>query len=193
MKIPIFLSYPRPFLKTQEIFITHIMEYLKHRGLEPRTLGVDSYDMNAPLKAIRRLMMEANGLITVAFRRSLIKDGIIRPRTDLADQKEEPIQESWLTSPWCHIEPAMAYQLGLPILIIRENGVIADGILEKGITGLYMPTFELPEETGSHSGNELKDKVEKYFCGNEWVNLIGQWEGYVRTVVETKGRPPKLY
>jgi len=37
------------------------------RGLEPRTLGVTDYDMDAPLKAIRRLMLESNGLITIAL------------------------------------------------------------------------------------------------------------------------------
>nr|VFJ88362.1 MAG: hypothetical protein BECKLFY1418A_GA0070994_100411 [Candidatus Kentron sp. LFY] len=44
------------------------------RGLEPRTLGVTDYDMDAPLKAIRRLMLESNGLITIALRRSLIME-----------------------------------------------------------------------------------------------------------------------
>jgi len=44
------------------------------RGLEPRTLGVTDYDMDAPLKAIRRLMLESNGLITIAFKRALITE-----------------------------------------------------------------------------------------------------------------------
>ena len=37
----------------------------------------------------------------------------------------------------------MAYQLGLPILIFRQKGVIDDGILERGVVGLYMPEFDL--------------------------------------------------
>jgi hypothetical protein len=111
--------------------------------LRPRTLGVTDYDMDAPLTAIRRLMLESNGLITVAFRRTYIADGMIRFNTDLAEVRPSPVQQMWLTSPWAHIEPAMAYQLGLPILIFREKGVFADGILQQGLLGLYMPEFDL--------------------------------------------------
>lgn len=31
----------------------------------------------------------------------------------------------------------MAVQIGLPVLILRESGVVADGILEKGVLGTY--------------------------------------------------------
>jgi hypothetical protein len=54
--------------------------YLRGRGLEPRTLGVTDYDMDAPMTAIRRLMLESNGLITVAFRRTEVRDG--KPQID---------------------------------------------------------------------------------------------------------------
>ena len=40
MGIGVFLSYPKPFLKEQEEFIDMIINYLKGRGFEPRTLGV---------------------------------------------------------------------------------------------------------------------------------------------------------
>ena len=73
MKTSIFLSFPKPFNESQEQFIKQLKDYLLSRGIEPRTLGVTDYDMDAPLKAIRRLMLESNGLITVAFRRALIK------------------------------------------------------------------------------------------------------------------------
>lgn len=76
MNSPIFLSYPKPYLKRQKEFIEKITRYLEGEGLQPRTLGVTDYDVNAPLGAIRRLMLESNGLITIAFRRSLIKTGV---------------------------------------------------------------------------------------------------------------------
>ena len=59
----------------------------------------------------------------------------------------------------------MAYQLGLPILILREKGVIADGLLEKGTVGVYMPEFSL-------EGDPLS-----YLRSPEWNALIGKWEG----------------
>lgn len=180
MRISVFLSYPKPFLQVQQQFISRITTYLEERGFAPRTLGVTDYDMDAPLTAIRRLMLESNGLITVAFRRTYLEKGITRHRVDVEGLEETSLGETWLTTPWAHIEPAMAYQLGLPILIFRERGVLADGILEKGVVGLYMPEIDLSKD------------VDSYFKSNEWNGVMGRWEGCVRNVVDAKGRPPSL-
>jgi len=74
----------------------------------------------------------------------------------------------------------MAFQLSLPIFVLKK-GVIAEGILEKGVTGTYLPEFDL--------GNT----AEQYLSSRKWQQLIGKWEGFVRKVVENKGCPPKLY
>ena len=83
----IFLSYPKPFLKKQEEFIERVTQYLQEREIQPRTLGVTDYDMDAPLTAIRRLMLESNGLVTIAFKRSLIKGGIGKQQSDIGEQE----------------------------------------------------------------------------------------------------------
>lgn len=180
MSSSVFLSYPKPYLKVQEDFVKRITEYLENRGLQPRTLGVTDYDMDAPLTAIRRLMLESNGLVTVAFRKSLIKKGTGKPASDLG-MEEYDLSNKWLTSPYCQIEPAMAFQLGLPVLILKEKGVFEEGILEKGVLGMYMPEFDLNSDPN------------QYFKSQEWIQIIQKWEGQVRRVVEYKGRPPVLY
>ena len=179
MRKSIFLSYPNPHFKSQEVFIDKIKETLYDLDLEPRTLGVSDYDYDAPLTAIRRLMLESNGLLTVAFKRTLIRDGEYKAHSDRGESTVK-IKEKWLTSPYCHIEPAMAFQMGLPILVLREKDVIDDGILEKGVLGTYMPEFDL-----SSSSN--------YFQSVEWKQLVKRWEIMVQKVYEKKGMPPKLY
>ncbi|MEP6465240.1 MAG: hypothetical protein ABJB05_02995 [Parafilimonas sp.] len=181
MKISIFLSYPKPCFTSQQTFIDNLKNFLSDRGFAPRTIGVTDYDMDAPLKGIRRLMVECNGLITVALRRTFIEKGTGRYRTDIQDLNEASIDNKWLTSPWSQIEAAMAYQLGLPILILREYGVLDEGILEKGIIGLYMPEFNLDKNPG------------EYFKSLEWNDVIGRWEGHVRAVSDKKGNPPSLF
>jgi hypothetical protein len=69
----------------------------------------------------------------------------------------------------------------LPVLILRERGVLEDGILERGIVGLYMPEFDVDQS------------VDAYFSSPEWNGIIGKWEGYVRAVVDKKGAPPRLF
>lgn len=173
----VFLSYPRPYNDKQQAFIEALSEYLISRGYYPRTLGVTDYDMDAPLKAIRRLMLESNGLITIAFRRALVVQGKGKPDTS----DEYSLDNKWLTSPYSHIEPAMAFQIGLPVLILRESGVIADGILEQGVLGIYMPKFNLSSSSSD------------YLNSNEFSQLIRKWEYQVERVAENKGNPPKLY
>jgi hypothetical protein len=181
MRISIFLSCPKPHLKCQEAFLASLVEYLKNRGLEPRTLGVTDYDMDAPLKAIRRLMLESNGLITIAFKRTYIDKATVRLGTDISKCIQTTKANYWLTSPYCQIEPAMAYQLGLPILVLREKDVSDEGLLEKGVVGLYMPEFS------------LDDSINQYLESEEWKQIIGKWEGLVRAVIEYKGNPPKMF
>ena len=47
MKDSVFLSYPKPYLEKQKQFIEKVVSYLENRGLQPRTLGVTDYDMDA--------------------------------------------------------------------------------------------------------------------------------------------------
>lgn len=181
MRIPIFLSYPQPHLTEQKSFMAQLTTYFRARGLEPRTLGVTDYDMDAPLTAIRRLMLESNGLITIALRRTYVRDATQRSGANLPGMKDSPVSDVWLTSPYCQIEPAMAYQLGLPILLLRERGVVAEGLLQHGVVGLFMPEVD------------LSTSPKSYFSSHEWKDIIGKWEGQVRAVVASKANPPRLY
>jgi hypothetical protein len=181
MSASIFLSYPKPSFRRQQQFVERVQEYLRQRGFAPRTLGVTDYDIDAPLTAIRRLMLESSGLLTIAFRRTFVEKSVERHCTDIEGLRENEIKAQWLTTPWAHIEPAMAFQLGLPILIFREEGVLADGVLERGVVGLYVPEFNLDKP------------MDEYFDSVEWKGIMRKWEGYVRTVLERKGRPPQLF
>ena len=176
MNIPVFLSYSRPYTATQQEFIDKVREYLGKRGLESRTLGVTDYDMDEPLTAIRRLMLESNGLLAIAFRRYHIEAG-----EEKIQGGSKKLDNQYFSSAWCQIEPAMAFQLGLPILIFREKGVVADGVLEKGVLGTYLPEFDLTQP------------IDAYLGASEWNQIIAEWEGYVRVVRKVKGKPPRMY
>lgn len=180
MKKSIFLSYPQPHIQKQQEFIQRVKNHLSLLELEPRTLGVSDYDYNSPLTAIRRLMLESNGLLTIAFKRTLIRDGEYKALNNI-DSDSKKITNLWLTSPYCQIEPAMAFQMGLPVLVLREKGVLQEGILEKGVLGTYMPEFD------------LTDSIEDYFESPEWKQLLKQWESMVLRVYENRGAPPSLF
>lgn len=78
--IPIFLSYPKPFMHKQNEFIEKLTLILRRKGFEPQTLGVTDYNLDAPLKGIRELMINSYGLISVAFKRYYIEYGEVKKR-----------------------------------------------------------------------------------------------------------------
>jgi len=177
----IFLSYPKPWYDNQKLFIERVVEYFQGRGFEPRTLGVTDYDMDAPMQGVRRLLLECNGFAGVALRRAHIERGTRMVRGSDGELHAEDSDDHWLTTPWVHIEPAMAFQVGLPIVIFRERGVVIDGVLDPGVAGIHMPEIDLDCD------------LDAYFSSNEWLQPISQWEGRVRQVIARKGRPPALY
>lgn len=183
MGILIFLSYSMPIVPRQGRFINDLKVALEGRGLEPRTLGVTDYDADIPLVAIRRLLAETNGLVAVAFRR---RELAARPMTSPSSSTESELGDAagygrWTTSPYCHIEAAMAFQIGVPVLTLIESGVIRDGVLQDGVIGPRVSSFDLTR------------RVPHYLRSVEWQQNLDKWEHRVRTVNDRKGHPPRWY
>lgn len=171
MEIPVFLSYAKPFNRKQIKFISKVERYLVENGFKTRTLGITDNSTSAPLIKIREIMNECHGLLSVAFRRGFIEKGVGKPNTNLAGHIQYDISQKWITSPYCQIEPSMAFQIDMPILIFREKGVIDDGILENGVVGSYIPEFD------------LDSSIDQYFESSEWNHLITEWK---KSVLEYK-------
>lgn len=182
MGILIFLSYSMPIDPRQQRFIDKLGSELGSHGLEPRTLGVTDYDADRPLVAIRRILSEANGLIAVAFRRSeLVVPAPAKPTNRSKAGNGAAPESRWATSPYCHIEAAMAFQVGLPVLTLMESGVVRDGVFQDGVILSAVPIFDV---TGP---------VRTYFRSAQWRQNLAKWEHRVRTVNDRKGYPPRRY
>jgi hypothetical protein len=179
-KIPVFLSCPKPHMRSQKLFLEAVEQKLSERNFESRTLGRNDYDMDAPLEGIRRLMVGSCGLVALCFRRTYIDSATERRNADLATASERQFGDAWLTSPYCQIEPAMAFQLGLPMLIWREKGVIADGVLDRGALGISMPEFDLDGDLPDLNVAEWQQPMEDWICR-------------ARSVFRRRGTPPALY
>ena len=173
MRIPIFLSISQPINEYQNYFLKKLQAKLIKLDFDPRTIGVTDYDMETPLAGIRRLLLETNGMITIAFKRINIESGVSKPGTE----KEKKICNKWLSSSFCQIEPAMAFQIGLPILIFREKGVIEEGVFEKGVVGQYMPEVDASN----------KKTIDDFFAKKEFNQIIDQWGVYVKHYWYQKG------
>ena len=193
MAIPIFLYHPPPVDQSQRLFLRGLRELLRLRGFLPRS--IDSHDIHpqssggsintARLEAIRRLINETDGVICIAFRQMYIANGVrLSPHSEY--YSEIPVVREWLTSPWVHVANAMAWQAGLPLLVLRDTDVIEQGPLEAG-TGILVLWMTL--DFGSDGELLAQDMVES----PQWNTTGGQWEQQCRAVAKRKGEPRRLY
>jgi hypothetical protein len=78
-----------------------------------------------PLPRIRASIQECQAAIIIAFERMRMPLAIEFPGTEHANF----IVERSVSAVWDHIEAAMAYQAGLPILILQERGLFQYGMV----------------------------------------------------------------
>ncbi len=178
-RIPVFLSYATPFNTLQAEFLSGVIAQLKRNLLLPRTLGRTDQYTETPLTSIRRMILSSYGLIAIAFKRAFVTKAVARP----GSPREQTFDDFWLSSPYLQIEPAMAYQQGLPISLFVENGVstngVFGGILEQGATPFNIVTFNLDSQTD----------ITDFFSSVYWRETFLDWIGEVRGYYEFKTEP----
>ena len=79
------------------------------------------------------------------------------------DSKE--IIHKFSSSPWIQIEAGMAYQAGLPLLILKEKKIFGEGILDPQVSDSFVFEFELQQLQ-----KKLSPNLQQLILS--WVNHI---------------------
>jgi len=124
----IFVSVGSTCNLKQEEFVKAVEERLRSESLIPQTVGRNTFSSDAPLKAVTELMDRCSGIMVIALERSYFPIGTEKR----GGSSEKDMQNISLATPWNHIEAAMAYSRRLPIFVITEEGLKAEGLLEPG-------------------------------------------------------------
>ena len=152
--INVFISHPTPFNKNQENFLNLIELELKNHGLNPINLGKNNWNFKSPLKPIKEIMDTCEAAIVIVLERHHSFIGY-----DKENSKEsKEIIHKYSSSPWIQIESGMAYQAGLPILILKEDKVYGEGILDPQISDSFVFEFEL-KKLQKQLSQELKEII----------------------------------
>jgi hypothetical protein len=174
-RIPVFLSRPTPFNAEQAAFLARVIAEIRAALLFPRTLPTSDQYTETPLTSIRRMMMSSYGCLAIAFRRILVPRAVANPGAVPPFPREIVFNEPfWLTSPYSQIEPSMAYQRGLPLMLLLEDGVnqtsTFGGVWEQGATPLTIIRFNLETQT-----------LDQFFSSSFWRETFADWVGQVRS------------
>jgi len=161
--INVFISHPTPYNKPQEIFLSLIESELKKHGLNPTNLGKNNWSFISPLKPIKEIMDTCVAAIIIGLERH---HSFIGYEKEFSKGSKELIHK-YSSSPWIQIEAGMAYQAGLPILILKEDKVYGEGILDPQISDSFVFEFELKKLQKTLSP-ELQELILS------WVNHINK-------------------
>lgn len=99
---------------------------MRQNELEPRVINKTDYPTGNPHTDISRVMKECSGTIVVAYERTYYSSGLEKR----SSEEEKKVAEIKYTTPWNQIEAAMAYALGMPILVLLEADLKEEGLLE---------------------------------------------------------------
>ncbi|GGE79404.1 hypothetical protein [Priestia taiwanensis] len=176
-RIPVFLSTANTLNSLQRQFLDRMIVELERELLFPRTIPRTDLYPETPFTSIRRMILSSYGLVAINFQRFLVQ-GI---RTNVGPfQPSEPF---WEGSPFSQIEPSMAYQYGLPLLLVREVGTDTNrGIWQLG----NAPFLILDWDSANQS-------VDDFFASVSWREFFANWEGHVRNGYYLQTEPQFKY
>jgi len=144
-ELNVFVSVGGTATDRQEAFIRAVEERLRSEGLIPHTVGRNTFSTDAPLKTVTDLLNRCSGTLVIALERSYFPLGTERR----GGPKETQLAEVKLPTPWNHIEAAMTYARGLPLMVIVEAGLKSEGLLERGFD--WYVQWVQPEASALHS------------------------------------------
>lgn len=167
--IPIFLSRPNPFTNEQAYFLDKLIQKMSVTMLENITLEAQDYNPYESLTCLSELIKRCYGMIIVAFGQYYIEEGTSKKgaitQENFFDSYENSINQLWVTSPFCHIEGAIAFGNHLPILILEQYNLKTEGMLKTGDHAIHGPKFEIKNI----------NQIESYFSEPSFINSFNIW------------------
>jgi hypothetical protein len=164
-ELNVFVSVGGTATEQQEAFVRSVEDRLRSEGLVPHTVGRNTFSADAPLNAVTQLLDRCSGTVVIALERSYFASGTEKR----GGPKEAALSDVKLPTPWNHIEAAMAYTRGLPLMVIVEAGLKSEGLLERGYDW-YVQSVK-PEAAALHT--------------NEFNGVLASWK---QKMVETPKR-----
>ena len=168
-QVPVFLSHPTSTtLNNLQIkFLLRLMDELKKELLFPRTLPNTEQYPESTMTSIRRMINSSFGMVTLNLARIKVRVIDTNGATVFAN---EIGREYWTGSTFSFIEPAMAFQRGLPQLFITESTESGQDVFESGgITPFRVLVWD------SSKG------IDFFFNSVEWKEALQNWSAEVRS------------
>lgn len=155
--IPVFASVPSKLNDRQLLSKSLVSSRLIAGGLEPRTVGGSDPAMRNPLHEVRTLARHCAGGIILGYSQITAtvaqtlqwkygEDGaqVVKPRR---------IKRYIAATPWNQLETGILFGLGLPLFVLKEEGVDG-GIFDAGSSDVLVHTMPMPKKSWEAESEE---------------------------------------
>lgn len=139
MTIDVFVSKPSTLAPPQQEFCDAIGRKLQREGFTIRTVGVSDFTNRTPLAKVRSVMAECSGAVILGLAQLRIVSGIGKEGTP----REYAAAGVTLSTPWNQLEAGIAFMAAIPLFIVREPAVRAEGIFDASISDYFVHQSEL--------------------------------------------------
>lgn len=143
----IFFSHNFPVSLEQEALVKTVEAWIAKRGIVCHTVRNFATNEGPAITRIRRKIDASDAVIALALPKA--------PRAREGDVMET--EYGTQTTPWVHMEAAMAIQAGKPLALIKDARLPQDGIFDVSATGL--PVLELGCEVTLEEFQEMLDSL----------------------------------
>ncbi len=138
--IPVYISHPTPHTIQQKVFLRNIKDFfLKHNIMCDNVYVSDN---SVLLQLIRERIKKCCGIVIVAYERKHIELATIKRGADIPGVSSQKVCDISETTPFTHIEMAMAYAYHLPVLVVKETGLLCEGVLVNSYLGVDSLIFD---------------------------------------------------
>ena len=153
-------SMPGCLGKREEALTKAYKSVLESEGYEVIYYQKDDYPEFGQFTKIKESIKTASAMIAFGFRQAKITAGTAFPGT----VKESPIKDKWSHTPWNEVEVGMALMHGLPVLLVKDEG-IDSGIFDSKLSEAFVATILADYDS-------RKIDTNKDFA--KWLSQIGK-------------------
>ncbi|OIQ97470.1 hypothetical protein GALL_204800 [mine drainage metagenome] len=161
----IFLSRPNWIHPDYEEGLKNFLNLIKSHDLNPRTIGTTDFPSKSPMDGVIDLMNQCEGAIILGYPQINISIGHL---------KEKEVSSLYLATEWNHIETAIAYSLGLPLLVIHDTNVTR-GVFDRGVLNSFLYSKNFADTSWSIS-DEIIGALSKWKDELMPINILNNKE-----------------
>ena len=145
----VFFSMPGCLGKREETLTKEYKAILERQGYSVFYYQKDDYPKFGQFTRVRESLLNSSAVIAFGFRQTKIEDGIALPGTP----KESRITGKWLNTPWNDVEVGMALMRGLPILLVKDEG-IDSGIFDEKLSECFVASIPADYDCRNIASNQ---------------------------------------